>query len=131
MGTIIQIGKAIAEILREDSAVKAAVGTNVFPLIADEKTPFPFIIYRRVSGSDATTKDSRYSESCTVEIAVIADDYLASVNIATAVKNAMENFRSNYKGDFKIQKINFMGSGEQYYSNAYTQTLQFEITINL
>ena len=52
----LQVGKAIKELLAKENI------TNVYPLIADEGTTFPFVIYKRTSLVPSNTKD-RYNYS--------------------------------------------------------------------
>ena len=53
MKNTLRIGDAIYTILKEFK--------NVYPVKADEGTTFPFIIYRRVSGDNKSSKDGIYS----------------------------------------------------------------------
>ena len=64
----IQIGKTIRTILNGID--------NVYPLVADEGTTYPFIIYRRSSLNPSNTKDRyNYKEVATVEILIAANNY--------------------------------------------------------
>jgi hypothetical protein len=66
----LQIGKAIYTIL-----VKNKI-TKVFPLVADEGTTFPFIVYKRSGLEPSNTKDRfNYSELATLDIIVAASTY--------------------------------------------------------
>ena len=49
METSLNIGTVIKEILYRDEPLKNLVKNQVFPLIAEENTTFPFIVYRRNS----------------------------------------------------------------------------------
>lgn len=43
----LQIGKAIYHLLSKDSRIKEKVGSKIYPLIVEESTTFPFIVYKR------------------------------------------------------------------------------------
>ena len=45
----LQIGKAIYHLLSKDSRIKEKVGSKIYPLIVEESTTFPFIIYKRTN----------------------------------------------------------------------------------
>ena len=48
----LQIGKAIYHLLKKDSRIKEKVGSKIYPLIVEESTTFPFIIYKRTNITD-------------------------------------------------------------------------------
>lgn len=86
----LQVGKAIYEILHGNSEIVSKVNDKIFPLIADENTTFPFIVYKRTSISPAYTKD-RFSvnDTATVEIFIASDKYYETVEIADSVRTAL------------------------------------------
>ena len=43
---------------------------NVYPLVADEGTTFPFMIYRRSSGYSISTKDGIYSAVANIDVMI-------------------------------------------------------------
>jgi len=53
----LQIGKAIYDILHSNTDMVAKLQDKVFPLIADNNTTFPFIVYKRTGIIPAYTKD--------------------------------------------------------------------------
>ena len=53
----LQIGKAIYDILSNDSDVVDRVQNKIYPLIADVDTTFPFIVYKRTGIAPADSKD--------------------------------------------------------------------------
>lgn len=54
----LQIGKAIYHLLKKDSRIKEKVGSKIYPLIVEESTTFPFIIYKRTNITPNYTKGS-------------------------------------------------------------------------
>ena len=129
METSLNIGKVIKEILYRDEALNTILKNQVFPLIAEEKTTFPFIVYRRNSIRKASTKDYINDEIASVEIVVASDKYAQSVEIAERVRFVLEH--GGYDGEnFSVDNITLSNASEQYMQNTYIQTLTFELEIN-
>ena len=117
----IEVGKAIKAILEDID--------KVYPLVADEGTTFPFIVYRRSSLRPASTKDRyNYSETATVEIIVASNSYPESINIALQVKDLMEGTRGVYC-DINIGEITLINAWEDYLEDSFIQKLTFNIEI--
>ena len=129
METSINIGKVVKEILYRDETLNTLVKGQVFPLIAEENTTFPFIVYRRNSIRKASTKDYVNDEIASVDVVVASDKYSKSVEIAERVRFVLE--RGEYDGEnFSVDDITLANASEQYMQNTYIQTLTFEIEIN-
>ena len=119
----LQIGKVIYTIL-----VKNKI-TKVFPLVADEGTTFPFIVYKRSGLEPSNTKDRfNYSELATLDIIVAASTYQESINLAETVKNILEHKRGVYN-DINIADITLEDADEDYLENTFIQKLTFKIEI--
>ena len=129
METSINIGKVIKDILYQDETLNNLVKNQVFPLIAEENTTFPFIVYRRNSIRKASTKDYVNDEIASVDVVVACDKYSKSVEIAERVRFVLE--RGEYEGEnFSVDNITLSNASEQYMQNTYIQTLTFDIEIN-
>lgn len=129
METSLNIGKVIKEILYRDETLNNLVKNQVFPLIAEENTTFPFIVYRRNSIRKASTKDYVNDEIASVDVVVASDKYAQSVEIAERVRFVLE--RGEYDGEnFSVDNITLANASEQYIQNTYIQTLTFDIEIN-
>ena len=126
----LQIGKAIYHILRNDDNVTAKVNQKIFPLIANEGTTFPFIIYKRSGLEPATTKDRYvYKESVYVEVVIAAESCNESIYIADVVRTAFINKQGNIS-DVEVQSIELVNADEDYIEDTFTQTLTFKINTN-
>lgn len=129
METSINIGKVVKDILYQDEALNTLVKSQVFPMIAEENTTFPFIVYRRNSIRKASTKDYVNDEIASVDVVVASDKYSQSVEIAERVRFVLE--RGEYEGEnFSVDNISLSNASEQYMQNTYIQTLTFDIEIN-
>ena len=129
METSLNIGKVIKEILYRDDELNTTLQGQVFPLIAEENTTFPFIVYRRNSIRKASTKDYVNDEIASVDVVIASDKYSQSVEIAERVRFVVE--RGEYDGEnFSVDNISLSNASEQYMQNTYIQTLTFDIEIN-
>lgn len=119
----LQIGKAIYAILSDEGI------TKVFPLVADEGTTFPFVVYRRISLTPASTKDRfNYRELATVEILVASSDYNSGISLAIQIKELLEKTRGTYNG-IKIGDVVVTGASEDYIDDTFIQKLTLNIEI--
>lgn len=119
----LQIGKAIYTILAKNNISK------VFPLVADEGTTFPFIVYKRSGLEPANTKDRyNFSELATLDIIVAANTYEESITIAEKVKDILEHSRGTYAG-ITIEEITLDDADEDYLEDTFIQKLTFKINI--
>lgn len=129
METSLNTGKVIKEILYRDEALNTLVKSQVFPMIAEENTTFPFIVYRRNSIRKASTKDYVNDEIASVDVVIASDKYSQSVEIAERVRFVLE--RGEYEGEnFSVDNISLSNASEQYMQNTYIQTLTFDVEIN-
>lgn len=117
----LEIGKAIYKVLEGT--------TEVYPLVADKETNYPFIVYRRSGLTHANTKDRfNYQELATVEVAVAGSTYQQALQIAKQVLGRMEHTRGLYEG-ISISEIKLVGAEEDYIEDAFIQKLTFEVEI--
>lgn len=118
-----KIGSEIRNVILSSSAVKNAVDTKVFPLIAAAGTTFPFIVYRRSSYSPKSDKDV-LSESVYMEIAIICTNYEQSVSIANDVADALIQYESDTIEEIKVTNIS-----EEFISNSFVQKVNLQIDL--
>lgn len=122
----ISIGKAIKWLLVQ-GLQDTEVNNKIYPLIADESTTFPFIIYRRNSISPESTKDDS-NDSTTIQIMIAADNYSDSVTIAEKVRNALVH-KNGIIQTIPIEDINLEDGSEEFIDNTFVQNLIFKITL--
>ena len=118
-----KIGLEIRNVILSSTAVKNAVGTKVFPLIANAGTTFPFVVYRRSSYSPQSDKDV-LSESVYMEIAIICNNYEQSVSIANDVADALIQYESDTIEEIKVTNIS-----EEFISNSFVQKVNLQIDL--
>lgn len=117
--------------LKIGKAIKAILGDfqKVYPIVADEGTTFPFIVYRRSSLVPASTKDMyNFRESATVEVIIASNNYPDSITLAEQVSDRMEKTRGMF-GELNIGEVALISADEDYIDDAFIQKLTFNIEI--
>ena len=88
---LFDFGSILRTLLTEDETVASYLGTKVFPLVAPEKTTFPFLVYQRSSGYGEYNKDYLTSYTVNIDILIFSNKYIDVVNITEAVDNFIKN----------------------------------------
>ena len=122
----IEIGKFIYSLLCTDSRLATLVGNKIFPLIVENETTYPFIVYKRSDMKSNYTKDIHLSDDVFIDIICVSENYLSGLEIAGIIIELLEDKRFKDKG---IEKIQSEYANEDYLENAFIQTLGFKITI--
>ena len=119
----LNIGKAIYTILQ----TSIDIDKKIYPLIADEGTTFPFIIYKRTGLTPESTKDNT-NENVSVEINIASSNYSESIDLAIKVRKALEHKKGTYS-DIAIEDIFIDDATEDYIEDTFIQTLTFKIEL--
>lgn len=126
---ILQVGKVIYSLLTGNAEITKLVGKKIYPLIADFSTTFPFIVYKRDSIDEATSKDRLINkQGATVTVVVASDKYNNSIEVAQTVIDALRNKRGLIAG-INVKDISLLGADEDYIDDTYIQRLSFKIEI--
>jgi len=129
--------KYLMAILKENQAVMDILGTEtnkIFPLQQPENLSFPFIVIQRNSIMPTYTKDYMgWSNLVTFEIACVSNDYIQSLELANAVRNAIEWYRWQ-DSNINITRINIDMINEFVIDNdnapAYVQSISISSNID-
>lgn len=122
----IEIGKFIYSLLCTDSRLATLVGNKIFPLIVENETTYPFIVYKRSDMKSNYTKDIHLSDDVYIDIICVSENYLSGLEIAGIIIELLEDKRFKDKG---IEKVQSEYANEDYLENAFIQNLGFKITI--
>lgn len=122
MKNTLRIGEAIYALLKDFK--------NVYPLVADEGTTFPFIIYKRSSGYSQSTKDGIWSSVANIDVLIAAQSYEDSIELADKVLLRLESARGSISG-FDIWGIRMVDSHEVWMENSFIQELKFRVEFSL
>ena len=96
--------EAVYQLLDQDSAVVALVGTNIFPGTIPQKNGYPAIVYSQLGEDRIETKDGPIMNGhrFTLEIYADIDDpaggYPKAQSIAKAAKNLLEWYTGTVDG---------------------------------
>lgn len=125
----IKVNKVIYKLLSSDDELKGIVNDNIFPLIANENTTFPFVVFSRTSLTTQYCKDGAYQDTVNIDVICVSDDYSQSLDIATCIRKILENIR--YKEGEEINITESILTSVQEYTNEYSfiQELNFTLTI--
>lgn len=123
----LNIGKAIYTILQTSIDDHIDIDKKIYPLIADEGTTFPFIIYKRTGLTPESTKDNT-NENVSVEINIASSNYSESIDLAIKVRKALEHKKGTYS-DIAIEDIVIDDATEDYIEDTFIQTLTFKIEL--
>lgn len=123
--TTLQIGKIIKTLLLSNERLKSYIGDKVYPLIADNSTTFPFIVYRRSAIEKSSTKDDA-DESVNLEIYIVCDKYYQSISIAEEVRKSVEHRKGTFENLY-IDDIIITDASESFEENAFVQYLTITI----
>ena len=122
MTTGISILKSIYKLLSANVELTSIVGNRMYPIIANEDTIFPFIIYQRDSVSAEYTKDWRTNDNINISINIASTTYNQSIDIAELVRTAIEGKKVD-----NINTIRLTGCDEDFVENTYIQSLHFSV----
>lgn len=122
----ISIGKAIKSLLVSGLS-KTDVKNKIYPLIADEGTSFPFIIYRRNSITPESDKDYT-NDSAYIQIMIAANNYAESVDLAEKVRTSLIHKNGTIQ-TIPVEDITLEDGSEEFIDNTFVQNLIFKITI--
>lgn len=119
----LHLSKAIQAILAQAGI------TNAHAIVAEENTPQPFAVYRRISLSVDDTKDRlAQDQRATLSVQVVSMDYQSGLMLADSITNALVGKTGTFEGVY-IDDISLADAAEMYNETSYIQDLQFQIII--
>lgn len=123
------ITKYILKILSEDRDLTTYIPfSHIYPLEAKQGTKFPFAAIERTGISSNQCKDGRYEDYVNIRINIADNNYENVIHIANEIRNWLEGHR--YKDDqINIRQIKLSNAVEDWYNDAFIQSLDFEINI--
>lgn len=124
----LQVGKAIYSLLSSNQQLVSIVDGNIFPLIAEINTTFPFIVYKREAITPQYTKDYWTSDEVMINVMVASNDYVQSIEIADLVRQSLDQKQGVYSG-IKIRDLRLIQADEDFIDDTYIQYLTFKIRI--
>lgn len=126
----IKIGKVIYSLLSvSGTTLFEYVGNRIYPLIAEQTTNYPFIVYYRTNiSTNNYNKDGICSDAVGFTVVVVSNDYSDSIEIANEVRKTLEK-KKIVDELMTIYNCHIVNVDESFNDNAYVQTLQFECEV--
>ena len=111
-----QIGRAIYNILSNDSNVSARVGTKIFPNKIQIDNKMPAIVYQVVTTSPSNTKNGASNlDVISVDITAFALTYNDANLLAVDIRNALDyQYTDTTISGIDLQHISFQGLSDEY-----------------
>ena len=130
MDNSILAGKYLRDFMVNNAELMELVSSkNIFPLVANADTTFPFIVYSRTSLTPVYTKNLLSDNEASFTVIVVSNKYTQSLYIANAVRHALEGYR--YKdSSVDIHPIRLDSVTEDTVDDAYIQRMTFSFSIS-
>jgi hypothetical protein len=126
----IQIGKVIYSKLSENEIIQNVVADRIYPVIAEQTTNYPFIIYYRNSIVNTIfNKDGSVEDDVSFSITVVSTKYNESADLANEIRKIFEK-KQIPNNLMRITNSRLIAIDESYEDNAYVQRLTFSCTVN-
>ncbi len=126
--TSLSAGIAIRAMLLNDPEVRRFTSI-VAPILVPAETPLPYIVYKRTSLGYQPVKSGYGSDNAFVEVLCIAGSYAESIDMAEAVRRALDGRMCTMPDGYTLRRITFEGSDEDIDGNASIQSLSFQISV--
>lgn len=112
------IGKTIVSAITANSALTQDLSDSkgnlkLFPLIADEGTTFPFVVYRRSGYSPRSDKDYR-GEMLNVNLILAHTKYSESLRLSNEIVETLERYQDATIEDIKVTDLSEDWSQDTY-----------------
>jgi hypothetical protein len=124
--TSLSAGLLLRQLLDADEEVKSRVN-HIFPVFTSMAT-LPYILYRRRGLAQLPTKQTQPNDSAEIEILCYTQSYTDGVELAEAVRNALDNRRGDVNG-LTMRSCLLTDSEELYQDDAFIQFLVFTVKI--
>lgn len=127
----LNIGSFIYDTIKADKQLTDTlrIATNVFPIVAEDGTDYPFVTYRRTGLVSNNCKDGYYEDIVRVEIKAICATYIQSVQVINRIRELFECQHIEYE-NMTIEDTSIENASENYEYNAFTQTINLVFKIN-
>lgn len=125
--TGLSIGLYINEKLGNTPDLITLVGEKVFPISTQKEVTFPFVVYQRSGLTSTYTKDFLSDDTVSVSFIVASDKYFQSVEIAEALRIALEGKRAKKYG---IIETKLVSANEDLIEDTFVQSLVFSFKMD-
>lgn len=137
MDNSLLISRYFQSILEENQEVREIIGNDehkIFPLLQPDNLTFPFIVHSRTGISVEYTKDIEcapvgWYNIINYTISCVSDDYVQCIELANAVRHAVETYRWKDENIY-IHPIQLLTVSEYTTDNdAFVEEMQFQCMV--
>lgn len=101
---------------------------SIYPIVAEETSPYPYVAYQRDNLTLGATKDGYHQETCQYTINIYTgNDYAKGVDLADKVIDTITDWQ--HINDQRLN-TNITNTTETYIADSYLQSLTIEISID-
>lgn len=93
---------------------------STYPLVAENTTKFPFIIYRTTQSRPENTKDGIYDWIFNIQVNVVSDKYDTVCDLCSEAVDKLLELE-------EVLDINIESVSEDFFENAYVKEIQIII----
>ena len=116
----IKIGEYIYSILSKDERLKAIIGNKIYPIVVEQGTTFPFVVYRRTGLNSVFTKDLLTGDVVSIEFMCVSTTYKESLDIVSRIRDILEGLTDRNKG---VSFVSIDDCSEDYSDDAFIQII--------
>lgn len=121
---IFDFGSYLRELILSDEDIQNRIGDKMFPLIAPEKTTFPFVIYQRSSTYGEYNKDFLTDYIVNIDVIVFSSKYADVIELAGLINNCIQKNWNTTR-----TKPHLVGSADNFDYDTYYTVLSYEIKL--
>ena len=102
------VGKAIFYLLDNSTDLTAIVGTRIYPEVAQQDAPLPYVVYNISNNEPSDTKrEPSKMDTANIEVNCYSTSYTEVIDMSVAVRAALDRVTGTYSG-VNVQSIAYM-----------------------
>lgn len=105
------------------------LGGRVYPIVANEGTKMPYVVYSRKSTSVDYSKDGSIGDSAVFAFTVVSDTYLKADSLAQKVRRVLEDSFEDYN-DLIIDDVRVLDISDDYIDDQQVYTINLSVQFN-
>lgn len=122
------IGLTFGKQLRSRLAQALGGNISIYPIVAEESSQYPYVVYQRDNLSLANTKDGYHQEIAQYTINIYTgNDYAKGVDIAYKTIDTLTDW--HYLNEQRVN-ITIINTTETYIADSYLQSITAEIRVD-
>lgn len=125
--TSLSTGIIIHQLLTQSPEVQR-ITRRIFPIVIDD-AQLPYVVYRRAALETQPTKSLQSADTITLEVACYAATYGASVDLAEAVRAALDHQQTTSPEGLRLRACILDDAEELWDSEAFGQLLTFRAKV--